>query len=531
MKVTSEKKLVLLGIAGTPNDFLLSLPLLKSYLLGCTNLANNLKIRLEQHPHIASDQLEVHTGKIAGILAEERADFLGFSCYVWNMEAVRRIIKSLKARGVPAKIILGGPEITRDAIDSGSLDAIWADYLILGEGEKPLRNLMEGLLGLKAWRPGEIKSLAHVQGERFHCNDTPDLVTNLRALPSPFLQGLIPDEVLSRPGIRVNVETQRGCNFRCAYCYYHKNFPKIRYKDEAVVLDEIEFAYRKGIKLGRITDANFLSDRAYAMKILGGLIERGIKMSLFFELLPQFLDEELAGLLGAYRQISPDNRYTVGIGLQTLTQESLKVIRRRIALSHFEKAFELLQESGVIIKSDIILGLPRETKASYFRTLEFITEKMRRGSNYLSLAVLRLLPGTELVDIAREEGLVIDRRDGAHWVYETPTMPRRDMLECLRMNAAAFRLLSSIDLDSRITLRDRYFETKDSLGLSNVELLSYFAGAFSIFLAGKEVDFVTPDFPNAEYYYCGNIHSDIPDAWLLERLAYLKRTGDLVNNR
>jgi len=42
-------------------------------------------------------------------------------------------------------------------------------------------------------------------------------------------------------------------------------------------------------------------------------------------------------------------------------------------------------------------------------------------------------------------------------------------------------------------------------------------GGFFEFLKGKDVDYVKDDFPNAETYYCKNIHNDIPDEWIIEK--------------
>jgi len=299
----------------------------------------------------------------------------------------------------------------------------------------------------------------------------------------------------------------------------------IRYRKTDTVVKEIEYAYTKGVKDCRIVDANFLSNKEFAKQIMRSLIKRKIEMALFVEMLPQFLDEETAHLFGEYRRISSANRVMVGIGIQTLTQEALVVIRRKIPIRFFENAFNLLLEQNIIVKSDIILGLPRETKESYFETIEFIADKMRYGTNYFSLSVLRILPGTDLVDIAWKENLVIDTRDNSHFVYESHTMPRNDMIECQRLNAASFRLLSVTDVEERKRIRDLYFEVKDTLGVTNIKLLLYFAREFFVLLKNKGVDYVKPDFPRPETYTSKYAYDQIPDEWLVKQLEFLRTFG------
>ena len=521
----TKKKMVMVGIAGSTTDFLLSIHALKCFVYQKEEIKNNIDITLKQYYYIPLDEVDEKSQYIFNDIEKEEPDIVGFSCYVWNIDAVRTISDKLKQKNKDIQIILGGPEIAREDIIAGKFSDFSADFLFFGEGERPLLKFLERILGISDHNLDEIKGFAHRNGNSFSCHSQLDFVEKLEELPSPYLTGFVSDELLSRENMRVNIETQRGCNFRCAYCFYHKGFPSIRYRNPKIVVDEIEYAYNKGIKMGRILDANFLSDREFAKGIIRELINRKIKMALFFEMIPIFLDDETANLFGEFSRLSENNMLMTGIGIQTLTQESLAVIRRQIHKKWFEKAFNLLQAQGVIIKSDIILGLPRETKESYLKTLEFITEKMRHGTNYLSLALLRVLPGTDLVDIAKKEKLVIDNRDSLHFVYSTPEMPRSDMVYCLRLNTVAFRLLSSVNIEERMKLRDLYFTVKDKLGATNIDMLEYFVKEFLEYLKPKKTNFVDPDFPNAEYYSFKTVYQDVSDGWLIEKLEGLKNTG------
>ena len=148
---------------------------------------------------------------------------------------------------------------------------------------------------------------------------------------------------------------------------------------------------------------------------------------------------------------------------------------------------------------------------------------MRYGTNYLSLSLLRILSDTDMEKIAEKECIKIDRRDNSHYVYSTPDMPREDMIACLKINTAAFRLLSSIDIRNRMKIRDMYFNVKDKLRITNIEILKYFSEQFYEYLNNKDVDYVKEDFPDAEMYYSRNIHNDIPDEWIIKRLECLLR--------
>lgn len=513
-QVDKKKSIMLIGIAGTKNDFLLALPALKCYIDQDKFVKDNTDIVLNQYYYMERDELEAKTQIILEDVKKTNPDIVAFSCYVWNFNAVKYISDKIEKYNKNIKIILGGPEISREDIVDGKYDNYNAEYLIFGEGEKPFLTLLKSIIKSDKEHLDEIRGLAYRKDNTFNCSMGSDIIENITEIPSPYLKGYISDEIFSRPEISANIETQRGCSFKCTYCFYHKNFDKIRYRDVDVVIDEIEYAYKRGVKDCRITDANFISDKDFAKKIMRGLIKRKIKMSLFFEFLPHFIDEEIAELFGEYSRISPRNITKVGIGIQTINQKSLAAIKRKIPVKFFDKAFDLLLKQNVLIKSDIILGLPYENKESYLKTIEFIAEKTRYGTNVVAINQLRILPGTDMVEMAKKENLNIDESDGNHFVTSTPWISEKEMIECLRINTVFNRLLNSSVLNQQI-VRDFYFDIKDKLKLTNVELLQYFVDEFYKYLKDKNVDFVKEGFPNSELYSSRDVFNDIPDEWIL----------------
>mgnify|MGYP000420531220 CR=1 FL=1 len=88
-------------------------------------------------------------------IARRAPDLLLFSCYIWNIDYIRRIGADFRLLSPNAAIVLGGPEVSFDA--QAQLDAApWADAVISGEGEpviaeivrmkKPARRLCRAVL-------------------------------------------------------------------------------------------------------------------------------------------------------------------------------------------------------------------------------------------------------------------------------------------------------------------------------------------------------------------------------------------------
>ncbi|NLX99326.1 MAG: radical SAM protein [Rhodopirellula sp.] len=523
------------GIAGAPFDFLPAPFVLLEYFRTKSPQAEHVRSKIFSYPQLAHGDAHF-AARCDGILADvemflreqvardgRTKKIVCFSCYTWNIDALHRVSAALKEAMDDLTIIWGGPEISRQFIIEGAYDASAADYLFHGEGEVALTKLLDVFVRGASVDLDAIGNLAHRRCDRYACTEVVNQHLDLGQSPSYILAGAA-DEVLARAGMSLNVETQRGCNFRCAYCNYHKSFPGIRYRDPQLVVREILHARELGCEAVRITDANFVSDKAHALAILNALIAAQVKMRLMVECLPQFVDPEIADAFGRYVQ-GRENRVIVGIGIQSLNEESMRTVRRSIRRQHFERAFQLLEANGVLIKSDIILGLPFETRESYHTLLAFVLDLQQSGRNLTSMGLLRILPGTDLVAIARETGLVYDPSDSEHYVYATPTMNRADMLHCLRLNTAVARVISARDDQKKMRLRDLYYRVKHSQGMSHVDVLERLASGFMTYLTsqGSDSDFCKPDFPDAEYYYTYRVDNEIPDDVVVDILTQIER--------
>ena len=72
----------------------------------------------------------------------EKPDFVGFSCYIWNITKSLELAKKLKNQGIT--IALGGPEVSyrqKDILERYD----FVDYVLSGEGEKIFPELVKTL--------------------------------------------------------------------------------------------------------------------------------------------------------------------------------------------------------------------------------------------------------------------------------------------------------------------------------------------------------------------------------------------------
>ena len=539
---TNKKMIaVLVGIAGSHNAFSLSLYNLKAYAYQSSRIRNRWNISVIQRPLINFG--EKYNKKKLSSLSDEifskKPNLVGFSCYMWNMDSFLKIAEDLKNRLPSTKILLGGPEIATEYVQNSHFDKYALDYCVSGEGEL---TFLELLKHLENGKPAltDIDGLSHRFNTKmpFTVNAKRKPFRSLSEIPSPFLGGIIDEDVLARSDVEANLETQRGCNLRCSYCIYHKDMDRVAYSEIERIIKEVRYVTDRGVKKIRFVDANFSSDINHAKSVMKGLIREQFKTSLFFELIPGFIDEELAALFGEYTKLHPQNQITIGVGVQTINPKVLKLMRRSIRKEKFEKTFKLLQKHNIYTKIDLIIGLPDEGISSIEETLEYMVDQLRGSrAHLLCCHVMRGLPGTELMEIAKKKKMVFSSRYEPHELIESPILPRSDMLKSLRRTGVLFRLINHVGWADRefvygktsekTNIRDLFFTTKDRLSISNVELIDLIVEKLIKHLKPIRSWFSKPDFPYAETWWWVHSSKEISNEWLVNCLSKLEKTVSL----
>lgn len=529
-KSGKPRKAVLLGIAGSYNTFCLSLYNLKAYAYTDPDIRRTWDIAIIQHPLINVTQTSEKLPLLAEQIVVHKPEMVGFSCYMWNVDVLRELTKRLRDWLPETSILCGGPEMATDYLREGKYDEFEMDFCISGEGEL---TFLELLRNFTSGRP-ELASIHGLsfreRGQAFTVNDKRIPFKSL--IESPFLAGVVDDEVLFRRNVEVNIETQRGCNLRCSYCIYHKDMDRISYSGVDRTIAEVRYIINKGAKKIRFVDANFGSSLEHAKAVMQGLIREKFEAKLMFELIPGFLDEELTAMFAEFNSLYDWNEITLGIGVQTINLNVLRKSRRAIKIEKFERTFYLIQKYNIYSKIDLIIGMPGEDIASIERTLEYMLDKLSGSQSHLLCChVMRGLPGTELLKIAEEHGMVFSSKYEPHELVESPTLPRKDMLKCLRRTGVIFRLINHNGWANRefisgkrlsaTTIRDAFFTTRDRLGISNVPMIDLIIEGLMEHLKERDSWFVHPDFPYAETWWWNLSAFEISNEWILDYLSTL----------
>ena len=464
------KNLVMVGLAGTNKDFIISVPTLVVYLKQFKEITNNYNISQ------LSYRLNASIKTIIKDINKLNPDIVGFSVYMWNKAKIRKIKKKLNKN---MQIIYGGPDITPLDKDKGN------ERYVYGEGEEQLYKLLIGKM-------------------------PPPQSYDKR--PSIYADDVL-DKELKKPGVRVNFETQKGCTQKCKYCLYHKNEPVIKYRDINVVIDEVEHVNKHGITDIRILDANFFSDYNRACHFFEELNKRNINFNIVIESCPRIVSDRFANAITAY--IKRGNKVITSFGIQSTSPEVLKEVNRYRTEETEMKCFKKLSELGLIVKVDLILGLPYDVKETYLKSLDYVVNMMGMGEHAVGLQILRVLPNTEMVNLVEKHKLKF-KKD--YQVYKTKHMSREDMTDCSRKNGIIMRIFSFNDIDNKSGMAKEFFKTKRRTKKTNLELIQIMQDKFMEYLKDTNSPYVKPTYPKAEMYYYIKINKDVPAEWINKTL-------------
>lgn len=345
------------------------------------------------------------------VIQDRRPDVVGFSVFSWNVARSLHLSQRLKAAG-GVRTLFGGPEVTSD---TPLAEHPAVDLAVCGEGEAVFIDL---LTRPQAWdRP-----------------PTPAAAGRLFThAPSPYLAGCLEPAVEDL----MLLETQRGCPYRCAFCYYNKARHGVVTADETRLLEGVAWAVSQDLGEVYLLDPS-LDTRPGLTDLLARVtpVTRERRTRLIGEMRAEAVDAGLAAGLAAA------GFSWLEIGLQTTTPEALRLMRRPTDLKRFARGTALLQAHGITPGIDLIAGLPGDTLAGFKRSVDFVVAQGLDSD--VQVFPLAVLPGTGFRRRAAELGVVYDPRPPYH-VRATPTFTAEDLLAAFdyaeaRLDVALFQM-------------------------------------------------------------------------------------------
>ena len=367
------------------NYFPLAVGLLGSQLL--REIPELVEIEIFKYPQDLSKAVERRMPKI-----------IGFTNYSWNCNLAYQYAKHIKEASPETIILFGGPNY---GSVQDEMTWFWKrypliDFYVVKEGEVAFVELVRALhevdydpLRLKKARTPLGNCHYWWKGELVMGEDLPR-IKSLEELPSPYLTGLMDkffDGVLTPL-----IHTTRGCPFTCTFCtegaaYYNKVAQRVSLEDELRYIAE---------RIGEVpdlgcTDANF------------GMFKQDIEKAEIIQSIQKEYDwpKRFSVSTGKNKKERVINvakmlgqALNVAASLQSTDENILNNIKRaNISLEALDVMRQETGESGGDTYTELILGLPGDSKKAHIKTLKDVIDA---DMGIIRMYQLILLPQTEL---------------------------------------------------------------------------------------------------------------------------------------
>lgn len=330
-------------------------------------------------------------------IAEKCANIVGFSCYIWNIELVLRLAENIKKINPKTIIVLGGPEVSYDV--EHILKNNYIDYIVIGEGERAFKELMDALNNKKDIKT--VSGIAYCNGEKIVIQQEKDYV-NLNEIPVAY------DESEDLNNKLVYYETSRGCPFKCSYCLSSLD-NSLRLADINKVKHDLKWFDDNNIRIVKLVDRSFNFNVKRAKQILSIIRELPGDTVFHCEVNPELVNDEFINSLKGL-----ENKVQFEVGVQTTNPQSLCKISRTTDVQKTLSGIKMLKEAGIKLHVDLIAGLPDDNFSTFSRSFDDV---YNLNPDEIQLGFLKLLKGTLLRREAENYGIVYDSKPPYEILY------------------------------------------------------------------------------------------------------------------
>lgn len=355
-----------------------------------------------------------------------------------------------KARG--AKTIAFGTHVT--PIPRESLRPYPAlDFVLVGEPDLTIRDLLDHLEGKIDQRPQEIQKLFEAEmgyepaingdgsvdmhgirglawrnGDEIVVNMSRPFIQSLDNMPIPMHE-LLPLQKYRMPLIKgpfTFIVTSRGCPAGCTYCIKHVSYQyTARIRSPELIMEELWQLKKLGINNIHMYADLFTVNRDQVIELCQRMIDEQINIKWMCNSRVDFVDEEMLALMGKA------GCWLISWGIESGNEQILKHAHKGAYPDKAERALKWAKKAGIMNWGYFIIGLPGETEETIRQTIDFAK---RLPLDIALFHVAAPYPGTPFFFEVVENGWF---RPGTRWeqvdmdkgtVLDYPNLPAERLL-------------------------------------------------------------------------------------------------------
>jgi len=319
-------------------------------------------------------------------LSLRNLDNVSYPHYVSYLPFYRQVVQVIR-RQSQALIVIGGSGFS--LMPDEVLEYLDGDFGIAGEGELSFVKLINDLDGKKdPHQPLRPRIIDY----------KPGIIENPDNIPIPDRSGFDNDMYLQWGGMG-NLQTKRGCPFKCIYCSYPIiEGEQVRLRNPGLVCDEIETMLEHGIDNLFFVDNTFNYPIDHAQSICRETVSRKLEIKWSCYANPAFVTEKLIDLMLAAGCTG------VEFGSDAANETMLANLCKGFTVNDLRSASTVCQQSGLSFCHSLLLGGPGETMETVHQTLHTVLDMSPTA--VICMIGIRVFPKTGLSHIAMEEGMI-----------------------------------------------------------------------------------------------------------------------------
>ena len=308
-----------------------------------------------------------------------------------------------------APVVWGGWHAT--LLPEQTLRESYIDYVVVGQGERPLRQLVDRLLEGKD--PSDIRGLASKRGDCVTIN-APAPVEGFDAFPPIDLGRLDLKNYLNKsrlPERFIGYFATHGCPLDCSFCCIGEIYQRRWYhKSVAQIIAELRFLKEKvGVDSLLFEDDNFFVRAQFARELARAMIDA--KLNLKWEtsahahiFTKAYTDDDV-------RLFAESGCRQIYIGAESGDQEALDILNKRATVEENLRFVEMLTRHGILPRFSTMVCLPTDSGRDFNLTIDMLRRaKLAHRSLRASIFLFTPYPGTRLYETAKQKGFTPPQR-------------------------------------------------------------------------------------------------------------------------
>jgi anaerobic magnesium-protoporphyrin IX monomethyl ester cyclase len=338
-------------------------------------------------------------GEIAEALKETKPQYLviyddGFNYLTKMCLTVMRdaaLIMAKEGKKLNCTVIVSSSDAT-DQYDIYLNNGV--DFVIRGEGEETLTDLLEALDGKKDF--SVIPGLAFKKDDSTVVTAQRGVIRNLDALPLPAWDLILIEEYKSiwnkyHGYFSINIATTRGCPFKCNWCAKPIYGNRYNSRSPESVVEEIELLIQKFSP-----DHFWMCDDIFGLK--PGWIQRFNDLIKLKKINFNYKIQSRVDLLvqeDTVDALAESGVETIWVGAESGAQTILDAMDKGTTVDQIYQATRLLKLKGIKVAFFLQFGYPGETRENIDSTLKMLLDLM---PDEVGISISYPLPGTKFYE-------------------------------------------------------------------------------------------------------------------------------------